>query len=41
VGYFGLEISSRSGHFVGDDQALWEPIRRLGVDAFGKLGIHF
>ena len=41
VGYFGLEISSRSGHFVGDDQALWEPIKRLGMDAFGQLGIHF
>ncbi|KDN20896.1 hypothetical protein [Amycolatopsis rifamycinica] len=41
TGYFGLEISSRSGHFVGDNQELWEPIRRLGMEAFGQLGIHF
>ncbi|WIV57047.1 hypothetical protein [Amycolatopsis nalaikhensis] len=41
TGYFGIEISSRSGHFVGSDEALWEPIRRLGMEAFGQLGIHF
>jgi hypothetical protein len=40
-GYWGLDISSRSGHFVGGDEALWGPIMKLGQDAFGKLGIHF
>ena len=28
MGYFGIEISSRSGHFVGSDEALWDPVRR-------------
>ncbi|MEV6877766.1 hypothetical protein [Amycolatopsis sp. NPDC051128] len=31
TGYFGIEISSRGGHFVGDNQELREPIRRLGI----------
>lgn len=40
-GYWGTEINSRSGHFTKGQEQQWESIRRMGTDAFGKIGIYF
>lgn len=41
TGYFGLDINSRSGHFVGGNTAIWDTVEKIDRDAFGKVGIHF
>ncbi|MGW4400711.1 hypothetical protein ACWEHA_35920 [Amycolatopsis nivea] len=35
-----VQTKENSHAVLGEDESRGEPIRRMGIDAFGKIGIH-